>query len=145
MATRELKCPNTRNDFQTTGQAMSKKSLSHHIGHAFSALRYSMAGIRHTALHETAFMQELLGFVIIPLAGWLMGFPAGSVMLMVAGWLAVMAVELLNSAIEAVCNLVSPDFHPLVKVAKDAGSAAVLMMLLANAVYWAYLIWVYLL
>lgn len=41
--------------------------------------------------------------------------------------LAVLCAELLNTAIEAVVDLVSPDYHPLAKIAKDAAAGAVLM------------------
>lgn len=35
-----------------------------------------------------------------------------------------LSVELLNTAIEAVCDLVTREYNPLVKIAKDCGSAA---------------------
>ncbi|MCA9835578.1 MAG: diacylglycerol kinase [Trueperaceae bacterium] len=39
----------------------------------------------------------------------------------------VLALELLNSALEATIDLISPDFHPLAKLAKDAAAGAVLL------------------
>lgn len=45
-------------------------------------------------------------------------------------WLAiglVFAAELVNSALEAVVDLASPDVHPLAKAAKDMGAGAVLI------------------
>lgn len=41
--------------------------------------------------------------------------------------LVVLCAELLNTAIEAVVDLVSPDYHPLAKAAKDAAAGAVLV------------------
>lgn len=41
--------------------------------------------------------------------------------------LVVLCAELLNTAIEAVVDLVSPGYHPLAKTAKDAAAGAVLM------------------
>ena len=38
----------------------------------------------------------------------------------------VIGLELINTAIEAVVDLVSPEYHPVAKVAKDIASAAVL-------------------
>jgi len=35
-----------------------------------------------------------------------------------------LSVEILNTAIEAVCDLVTREYNPLVKIAKDCGSAA---------------------
>lgn len=39
----------------------------------------------------------------------------------------VLCTELLNTAVEAVVDLVSPNFHPLAKTAKDTAAGAVLM------------------
>jgi undecaprenol kinase len=38
-----------------------------------------------------------------------------------------LCAELLNTAIEAVIDLVSPEWHPLAKVAKDTAAGAVLV------------------
>ncbi len=38
----------------------------------------------------------------------------------------VIGLELVNTALEAVVDLVSPEYHPVAKVAKDVASAAVL-------------------
>ena len=44
---------------------------------------------------------------------------------------AVFMAEGFNSAVEAVCDLVSPEHHPLVKRAKDIAAGAVLLMAVA--------------
>lgn len=46
---------------------------------------------------------------------------------MVAVWMG----EFINTALEAVVDLASPDIHPLAKVGKDVGAAAVLIAALA--------------
>ena len=43
----------------------------------------------------------------------------------------VFCAEFLNTAIEAVVDLASPEFHPLAKIGKDVGAAAVLVAALA--------------
>jgi diacylglycerol kinase len=40
--------------------------------------------------------------------------------------------EFLNAAVEAVVNLVTPEFHPMAKVAKDVAAAAVLLGAVAS-------------
>ena len=52
-----------------------------------------------------------------------------------------LVVELLNSAIEAVVDRVSPELHPLSKRAKDLGSAAVMLTLVACGLLWASALW----
>jgi diacylglycerol kinase len=44
---------------------------------------------------------------------------------------AVWCAELVNTAVEAVVNLVSPEYHPLAGRAKDVAAGAVLLMALA--------------
>ncbi|MDE6649853.1 MAG: diacylglycerol kinase family protein [Muribaculaceae bacterium] len=46
----------------------------------------------------------------------------------------VLMAEAMNSAVEAIADLVSPEYHPLVKKAKDIGAAGVLFMAIAAAV-----------
>lgn len=46
----------------------------------------------------------------------------------------VLTGEATNSAIEALSDLTSPEYHPLVKKAKDVAAAGVLMMAIAAAV-----------
>jgi diacylglycerol kinase (ATP) len=41
--------------------------------------------------------------------------------------LSVLCAEMFNTAVEAVVDLVSPDFHPLAKIAKDTAAGAVLI------------------
>jgi diacylglycerol kinase len=43
----------------------------------------------------------------------------------------VLVVESFNTALETLCDLVSPEVHPLIKRAKDVSAAAVLLAALA--------------
>ncbi len=47
-----------------------------------------------------------------------------------------LSAELLNSAVEAVVDKVSPEFHELAGRAKDMGSAAVFLLLMLTALSW---------
>ena len=49
---------------------------------------------------------------------------------------AILVVELLNSAIESVVDLASPEYHLLAKRAKDLGSAAVFISIVIAVVLW---------
>ena len=39
----------------------------------------------------------------------------------------VLSLELMNTAIEKICDLISKDIHPVIKVVKDISAAAVLI------------------
>ncbi len=106
------------------------------VRRVINAVRYSMDGLRAAYTGEDAFRQEtLLAAALIPLAIWLPVSGLGKA-LMIASVLLVLAVELINSAIEAVVDRVSLDPHPLSKRAKDLGSAAVLLALINVAAVW---------
>ncbi|NOU00276.1 MAG: diacylglycerol kinase [Gallionella sp.] len=100
------------------------------------ALIYSLDGLRTAFRHEAAFRQEaLLSCLLIPTA-LLLPISIISKALMVFSVLAVLIIELLNSAIEAAVDHTSLEQHPLAKRAKDIGSAAVLLSLLNVVMVW---------
>lgn len=53
----------------------------------------------------------------------------------------VLAAELLNTALEAIVDLCSPDFHTLAKTAKDAAAGAVLVLSVAAALIFVAVAW----
>ncbi len=68
--------------------------------------------------------------VVFFLALWLR-LPAHDWAMLVLTTAMVFAAEFMNTAIEAVVDLASPDKHPLAKIGKDVGAAAVLVAALA--------------
>ena len=101
---------------------------------------YSYKGFVACFRHEAAFRQEIgLTLLLIPLAFWL-GEPALERAMMIAVWLVVPVVELLNSGIEAVVDRIGEEQHPLAGRAKDVGSAAVFLAFANAAVVWAILL-----
>lgn len=118
---------------------MNKNSPMYQLKHLVDSTANTLRGIFQAIKCETSFRQELAVLVILMVAGPLYGLSLGAMLAVLLCWLLVMSLELLNVGIEAVCNLVSTDFHPLIKVAKDAGSAAVGVAIFGNALLWAYM------
>ena len=77
----------------------------------------------------------LAGAAGLPLALWL-GHGGLEKAMLVGSLLLVPAAELLNSAVEAVVDKVSPEFHELAGRAKDMGSAAVFVLMLNAVLCW---------
>ncbi|HTY94598.1 MAG TPA: diacylglycerol kinase [Steroidobacteraceae bacterium] len=85
---------------------------------------------------EAAFRQELaLSVLVIPLGLWL-GRTGVERALLIAPMLLVLIVELLNSAVEATVDRIGLERHVLAGLAKDIGSAAVLMSFLLLGAVW---------
>ncbi len=101
-----------------------------------NATGYSFAGLRAAFVGEAAFRQlVLINLLLIPLA-FVVDVSRGERALLIGVCLILLIVELLNSAIEAVVDRISLDFHPLSKNAKDMGSAAQFVALTLIAVVW---------
>ncbi len=102
----------------------------------WKAFRWSMKGLRAGWLHEASFrLEAMLAIVLVPLGLWLGNGSLEKLALILAPML-VLSAELLNSAIEAVVDKVSPEFNELAGRAKDMGSAAVFVLLVLVVLSW---------
>jgi diacylglycerol kinase (ATP) len=100
------------------------------------ALRWSMNGLRAGWRHEASFrLEAMLTVVLVPVGLWVGNGALEKIALVFPVFL-VLSVELLNSAIEAVVDKVSPEFHELAGRAKDMGSAAVFVLLVLVVLCW---------
>lgn len=96
------------------------------FGHAFAGMVYVLRTQRNAWIHGVATVAVIaLGvWLRLPAAHW----PALLLAISLV-WLA----EFINTALEALVDLASPGRHPLAKVGKDVGAAAVLIAALAAA------------
>jgi diacylglycerol kinase (ATP) len=119
-------------DRQESPTAQKQRSGLSRILHAGG---YSLAGLR-TGLAETAFRQEaMLACFMIPAAFWI-GQSWLEISFLIAVVLIVMITELLNTSVEKAIDRIGPEWHELSKIAKDLGSAAVLLALLLCGGVW---------
>ena len=92
-----------------------------------AAFRYAFAGLG-TALRTERNVRIHAALAACALvAAWLLRLPVLGWALVVFAIALVVTAELLNTAIEAVVDLVSPADHPLAKRAKDLAAAGVLV------------------
>jgi diacylglycerol kinase (ATP) len=106
----------------------------------WNAMRWSMKGLRAGWRHEASFRFEVcLAVVVIPL-GLYLGQGVMEKLALVLPMFLVLSAELLNSAIEAVVDKVSPEFHELAGRAKDMGSASVFVLLVFMGLSWALIV-----
>ncbi len=100
---------------------------------AFGASARGLAGAFR---EEAAFRQELaFAALVIPLGLWL-GHDGVERALLVAPVMLILVMELLNSAIEATVDRIGTEPHALAGLAKDIGSAAVLMSFALLGTVW---------
>ncbi|WP_312236261.1 diacylglycerol kinase [Stenotrophomonas sp.] len=102
----------------------------------FKAAVWSWQGLRAAWLHESSFRLEVYLLVVLaPVALWLGETPVERA-LMIGAMLLVLAMELANSAIEAVIERYGSEFHEMAGRAKDMGSAAVFVLMMNVLLCW---------
>lgn len=102
------------------------------IAHFLAAAGYSVAGIRRL-WRESAFRQEMLGLLVVPLLLWALDATLVHYMIFAGLALLVVALEALNTALETVIDHLTQDWAEFARDAKDLGSLAVLCGLLCHA------------
>ena len=94
------------------------------------------AGFGYAYKSEAAIRQEIfLLFMALPL-GLVLAPGVWQYIAMIGVLLLLMAVELLNTCVEKLCDHVTPDRHETIRVIKDMGSAAVFCALAIAAIIW---------
>ena len=94
------------------------------FGHAFRGWAHVLK------TQHNAWIHSVIASIVVLLGLWL-GLPARDWAVLVLAIAMVFTAEFINTSIEAVVDLASPVHHPLAKVGKDVGAAAVLVAALS--------------
>ena len=104
--------------------------------HIRNAVIYSWAGLKAAWDNELSFRTEVIVIAFIwPIGIWI-GETAVQWALLIGSSLLVLITELLNSAVEKVVDRIGTEHHILSKQAKDLGSAAAAVSMLAAVIVW---------
>ena len=107
---------------------MSLKKQEKHKKMSFkrflNSIKYSVDGLVNAYQNEQSLWLHAMCTIIIVILGFALQINFIQWAIIVIALVIVLAVELLNTAIEATVDLVTKEIHPLAKVAKDCGSAA---------------------
>jgi diacylglycerol kinase (ATP) len=115
---------------------VSKREKLQGLGRMLRAFGSSAKGFAGAYREEQAFRQELLFACVALPAGLWLGHSGVERALLVAPVLLILIVELLNSAIEATVDRIGLERHELAGLAKDIGSAAVMLSFILLGVVW---------
>ena len=106
------------------------------VHHLIGATKYSLAGLKRAWQAEQAFRHEVLLFPVILILLLVIRPGFGWTASLIFSWLAVMAFELVNSAIEEAFDLITKEQNIHVKYGKDMASAAIFAALCGHGVLW---------
>jgi diacylglycerol kinase len=112
-------------EMQHEGQNVKGKTpILRSFQFVFAGIVHFLRTQRHARFHVAA------AIAVAALAGWLhVSHTDWAILILTIGL--VLALESVNTAIEAAVDLSSPQPHPLAKVAKDVAAAAVLIAAMA--------------
>lgn len=98
------------------------------------SFRYALAGLRFM-LHSqhNAWLHALATVMVLALSAFVgLSTTQWCIIILCIGL--VWSAEAVNTALEALCDVVHPDQHPKIKIVKDVAAAAVLLMSIAAAI-----------
>ncbi|WP_153796828.1 diacylglycerol kinase family protein [Foetidibacter luteolus] len=98
---------------------MKRQSIISSFKNAFNGLWYFF-------LHERNGKVQLSAAVLATVLGYSLGVSVTEWLMLLLCMAVVLALEMVNSAIERICDLVQEDYHPVIKAVKDMAAGAVL-------------------
>ncbi len=95
---------------------------------------YPIKGLKYAYRNEQNLAVDVGISLLVLIAGFIFQLQHYEWIIIVMTIAVVIAGELINTAIEAVVDLVTEEYHPLAKVAKDTSAAAVFVLAIMAAV-----------
>jgi len=100
------------------------------------AFFYSLSGLRFALTEESAFQQEFCLFVVLLIVLYFLPVSIAFKCILLFANTLVLIVELLNTALEAIVDMICPDYDIHAKQVKDLGSAAVFLSIVLAILLW---------
>ncbi len=95
---------------------------------------HAAGGIGYAFRKEANFRVHVLAMALVSALGVVLQISAMEWLFVAGCCMLVLSMELMNTAIENVCNLVSEEYHPMIKIVKDVAAAAVLVSAIGSCV-----------
>jgi len=111
---------------------LQKHKKSHFLANRWYAFRMALQGMRYFIRTEKSAWIELTALVICVVAGWWLQISRIEWAIVLLTVSVILALEAINTAIESVVDLVSPEYHPLAKIAKDTAAAALIFAVIGS-------------
>lgn len=98
------------------------------------SISYPISGLLHAVRVERNIKIHLIAALLAVITGVLLKIPLSSLGLIILTIGFVISMELINSAIERMVDLASPDLDPIAKLGKDLSAAAVLVSAIVSII-----------
>lgn len=104
------------------------------IGRFLKSIKYSLDGLYYAYRYEQSLWLHGLVTILAVIMGFIFKISLSEWAIIFIALGAILALELINTAIEAAVDLTTTEIHPLAKIAKDCGSAASFVMSIVSIV-----------
>ena len=111
-----------------------RKNKSFGIKRIFASINNSFNGLKTAYKNEQSVYIHLVCTIILLVLSFLLEISLTQWLIIIAIIGLTLVVELLNTAIESTVDLVTKEFHPLAKVAKDTASAAEFVLTITSTI-----------
>lgn len=108
--------------------------------HLFKNTQYALEGFLHAFKTESSFRLELIASIFIIIGISFIDTSLTNKLILLCTGVLVLIIELVNSAVENVVDLVTTEIHPLAKSAKDIGATAVMFSIILHVICWGFVI-----
>ncbi len=93
----------------------------------FKSFTYAFGGIKICFTSQTNFKIHLLAVIIVIAIGFAVNITVREWLIIIFCMALVVIMEMINTAIEKLCDIVYKDIHPAIKMVKDIAAGAVLV------------------
>ena len=114
--------------------SLDRKKKQFGFKRILSSIKNSWNGLKAAYKNEQSVYIHLVCTVILLLLSFLLEISLTQWLIIIAIIGLTLVVELLNTAIESTVDLVTKEFHPLAKVAKDTASAAEFVLTITSTI-----------
>lgn len=119
--------------------------VHHHVKRHVNSYRYAAKGVQYTLHTQINIWVQLVATIVVLILAYWLDFSLENFLILLLAIGFVLATELMNTALEEMTNLLSPEYREKAGVVKDVAAGAVLVAsvtaAIVGAILFTYAIW----
>lgn len=106
---------------------MSRNNKKFIFGKRIRSFKYALEGLLHLIRQEPNARIHIIAAIVAIMCGWYLGIDKSEWLAVILCIGIVFTTEIINTAVENICDYISPAYHHKIKIIKDLAAAAVLV------------------
>ena len=108
-------------------QILRNKDTGNFMVRYYKSFCHALNGFKYALLHEHNVIIMIIAIILVTSLGFYYDIKTYEWLFCLFAFSSVLATEMINTALEAVVDMVTEKYHPLAKIAKDTMSTATLI------------------